>query len=344
MFSFRESHCRSGFFPLTLTRHTAAMRIGLFTNFERWELAAELFPELRQHTEIPANVIVGLEAFSQTAGSGALASDHACSRTLEFPWDLTRYNDWAIRQDIQLVSKLRELKPVPASNRIIGNPSDICMEDGATMEHCVINVNEGPVHIGRNALVMEGCMLRGPVSVGEGAVVKMGTSVYGATTIGPGCMIGGEVKNSIFFEYSNKAHHGYIGDAVIGAWCNLGAGTTCSNLRNNAAPVKVWHIRSKAFVEAGLKCGLIMGDHSRCAINTSFNTGTVTGVSVNLFQPGHLLPKYIPSFSWGVDTGIRYRFDKAIADINNWMGFKGKRLSDQDIDQLKDIYNNTDQL
>jgi UDP-N-acetylglucosamine diphosphorylase / glucose-1-phosphate thymidylyltransferase / UDP-N-acetylgalactosamine diphosphorylase / glucosamine-1-phosphate N-acetyltransferase / galactosamine-1-phosphate N-acetyltransferase len=152
---------------------------------------------------------------------------------------------------------------------------------------------------------MEGAMLRGPVSIGDRSIVKMGAAIYGATTIGPGCIVGGEIKNSIFFSYSNKAHDGYIGDAVIGSWCNLGAGTSCSNIRNTATPVKIWNIHQHCFMEAGLKCGLIMGDYSRCGINTSFNTGTVVGVCANIFQSGSLQPKYIPSFSWGSDTGIR---------------------------------------
>jgi UDP-N-acetylglucosamine diphosphorylase/glucosamine-1-phosphate N-acetyltransferase len=187
-------------------------------------------------------------------------------------------------------------------------------------------------------------MLRGPVAIGEGAVVKMGAALYGATTIGPGCIIGGEVKNSVFFSFSNKAHDGYIGDAVIGSWCNLGAGTSCSNIRNTATPVKVWNISQHRFMEAGLKCGLMMGDYSRCGINTSFNTGTVVGVCANIFQSGSLQPKYIPSFSWGSDTGISYDPSKAIADINNWMAFKSRTLTQLETEQLKTLYSNTEKL
>lgn len=205
-------------------------------------------------------------------------------------------------------------------------------------EHCYINASGGPVYVSSGVEIMEGVMLRGPIFIGRDSVIKMGATVYGATTIGPKCIVGGEVKNSVIFGYSNKAHEGYLGDAVIGEWCNLGAGTSCSNIRNSASPVKVWLMDRKIFVKAGLKCGLLMGDYSRCSINSSFNTGTVVGVCANIFKPGNLLPKFIPSFSWGPTSKVRYTFEKAISDIDSWMSFKGLSITKEQVKSLQYIF------
>ena len=254
---------------------------------------------------------------------------------IRYPWDLFQVNALAITMDFEWLKKEFRSSKISGTNRLIG--SDVFIEKGATMEHCFINSEGGPVYIGKNATIMEGCMLRGPVSIGDGAVVKMGTRIYGATTIGPGCMVGGEIKNSIVFGYSNKAHDGYLGDSIIGEWCNLGAGTSNSNIRNNASPV--WVYTPNGPVNAGLKCGVMMGDYSRTAINTSINTGTVIGVSANVFGQG-LTPKYIPCFSWGSEGIERYKFDKAKADIENWKSFKGQSVSEQESNILKHIFDN----
>jgi UDP-N-acetylglucosamine diphosphorylase / glucose-1-phosphate thymidylyltransferase / UDP-N-acetylgalactosamine diphosphorylase / glucosamine-1-phosphate N-acetyltransferase / galactosamine-1-phosphate N-acetyltransferase len=344
MLSFSEIHCRENLFPFTLTRHTADIRTGIFTIREKWKMAAALFPGLHLPDHIPANIVPGPVFFKAIAEQGY---DQAILQTVSFktityPWQLPAINEWAMLQDFELVKMTEISRSISPTNKISGDPDLILIEEGAVVEHCFLNTSKGPIYIGRNAEIMEGSMLRGPVSIGEGAVVKMGAAIYGATTIGPGCMVGGEIKNSIFFSFSNKAHEGYIGDAVIGSWCNLGAGTSCSNIRNTATPVKVWNMHQHSFLEAGLKCGLLMGDYSRCGINTSFNTGTVVGVSANIFQSGSLQPKFIPSFSWGSDTGIRYHFDKAISDINNWMAFRQRSLTEQEKEQLKNIYSNTE--
>jgi len=191
---------------------------------------------------------------------------------------------------------------------------------------------------------MEGSLIRGPFALCEGATVKMGTKIYGATTVGPYCVVGGEIKNSVLFGFSNKGHDGYLGDAVIGEWCNLGAGTSNSNLKNNAGEVKIRDHRTGRLISAGAKCGLLMGDYSRSAINTSFNTGTVVGVCCNIFGEG-LTPKYIPSFSWGygdegqagVKTG-RYDLEKAFRDIASWKRLKGHALTEAEIQNLKYIF------
>jgi UDP-N-acetylglucosamine diphosphorylase/glucosamine-1-phosphate N-acetyltransferase len=184
---------------------------------------------------------------------------------------------------------------------------------------------------------MEGSLIRGPFALCEGATVKLGTKIYGATTIGPYSIAGGEIKNSVIFGYSNKGHDGYLGDAVIGEWCNLGAGTSNSNLKNNAREVQIWDIGSKRFVAAGTKCGLLMGDYSRSAINTSFNTGTVVGVCCNVFGEG-LTPKYIPSFSWGFDNKQKYQLDKALRDIASWKRFKGRELTGAEVQNIQSIF------
>jgi UDP-N-acetylglucosamine diphosphorylase / glucose-1-phosphate thymidylyltransferase / UDP-N-acetylgalactosamine diphosphorylase / glucosamine-1-phosphate N-acetyltransferase / galactosamine-1-phosphate N-acetyltransferase len=255
-------------------------------------------------------------------------------KTIQYPWDIFRLNDWALRQDYELLTRKRKPAPVSKTNRVI-KPSQLFIEKGAKVEHCIINASTGPVYIGKNAEIMEGCIIRGPFAMGEGACLKLGTKVYGATTLGPRCVAGGEIKNSVMFGYSNKAHDGYLGDSVIGAWCNLGAGTTNSNLKNNAGDVKVW--TPKGQLNAGIKCGVMMGDYSRTAINTAINTGTVIGVCCNIYGTG-LTPKYIPSFSWGSEGVNRYDYKKAMLDIEGWKKLKGETVSGNEKSILKYIF------
>jgi UDP-N-acetylglucosamine diphosphorylase/glucosamine-1-phosphate N-acetyltransferase len=252
---------------------------------------------------------------------------------IAYPWTIFQLNAWALKQDFELITSGRKPGKVSATNHISG--TEIFIEKGARVEHCFINAEEGPVYIGKNATVMEGSMLRGPVAVCEGATVKMGAKIYGATTIGPGCIVGGEIKNSVFFGNSNKAHDGYLGDSVIGEWCNLGAGTSNSNLKNNASPVFVWTPHGPQNV--GIKCGVLMGDYTRTAINTSINTGTMIGVGCNVYGTG-LTPKYIPSFSWGSEGVERYELEKAFADIHNWKALKGHAITEVEKKILKHIF------
>jgi UDP-N-acetylglucosamine diphosphorylase / glucose-1-phosphate thymidylyltransferase / UDP-N-acetylgalactosamine diphosphorylase / glucosamine-1-phosphate N-acetyltransferase / galactosamine-1-phosphate N-acetyltransferase len=257
-------------------------------------------------------------------------------RLIQYPWDIFRLNDWALRQDFQLLVSKRRSQAIPKTNKVIKS-SQLFIERGAKMEHCIVNASTGPVYIGKGAEVMEGSVIRGPFAIGEGACLKSGAKVYGATTLGPYCVAGGEIKNSILFGYSNKAHDGYLGDSVVGEWCNLGAGTTNSNLKNNASAVKIW--TPKGQMEAGAKCGVMMGDYSRTAVNTAINTGTVIGVSCNVFGVG-LTPKYIPSFSWGSEGVNRYNFDKALSDIEGWKQLKGQTISTGEKSILKYIFDN----
>ncbi|HYC40140.1 MAG TPA: putative sugar nucleotidyl transferase [Chitinophagaceae bacterium] len=257
-------------------------------------------------------------------------------QTIQYPWDIFRLNDWAIRQDFSLLIKKRKSQPISRTNKVVGR-GNVFLEKGARVEHCVLNAAAGPIYIGRQAEIMEGAMIRGPFAMGADSCVKMGARIYGATTLGPGCVVGGEVKNSVLFGYSNKAHDGYLGDSVVGEWCNLGAGTTNSNLKNNASDVQLWTPRGR--VNAGRKCGIMMGDYTRTAINTSFTTGTVVGVCSNVFGTG-LTPAYIPSFSWGSDGIQRYEFEKAIPDIDDWKQLKGKRITENEKLILKHVFDN----
>jgi UDP-N-acetylglucosamine diphosphorylase/glucosamine-1-phosphate N-acetyltransferase len=251
-----------------------------------------------------------------------------------YPWDMVKLNAWAIEQDFEFLRKFVKGQRIPSSNKTINAPG-IFIEKGASVEHCYLNASEGPIYIAKGALIMEGTSIRGPVSIGSGATVKMGARIYGATTIGPGCIVGGEIKNSIFFANSNKAHDGYLGDSVVGEWCNFGAGTSCSNIKNTASPVMVW--TQNGPIDAGLKCGVMIGDYSRTAINTSINTGSVIGVCAHVFGTG-LTPKYIPSFSWGSDGIERYVFDKALQDIAAWKSLKKENTTDREKFILKHIF------
>ena len=257
-------------------------------------------------------------------------------KSINFPWDIFQLNDYAIKEDFDLLTQKRKSQKLSKTNRAM-NAKGIFIEKGARVEHCILNAEDGPIYIGKNSFIMEGSSIRGPFACGEGAVIKMNSRIYGATTIGPYCAVGGEIKNSVFFAYSNKAHDGYIGDSVIGEWCNMGAGTTNSNIKNNAGIVKVW--TPKGEMSAGVKCGIFMGDYSKTAINTSINTGTVIGVCSNVFGQG-LTPKYIPNFSWGCEGLKRYEPEKAFVDIGAWKNLKGLTLTDNEKTILTYIFNN----
>jgi len=255
-------------------------------------------------------------------------------KEIKYPWDIFGINGWAIENDVDWLKKHKKFQRLSETNKVT-KPENIYIEKGAVVEHCYLNATDGPIYIAKGAIVMEGAMLRGPIAIGECAVVKMGAKIYGATTVGPYCSVGGEIKNSVLFGYSNKAHDGYLGDAVVGEWCNMGAGTSCSNVKNNASTISVYTPHGLAAV--GLKCGVLMGDYSRTAINTSINTGTVIGVSCNVFGTG-LTPKYIPSFSWGSEGIERYDLNKALEHIDNWKKLKQQTLTTAETVILKHIF------
>ena len=256
-------------------------------------------------------------------------------------WDLFRLNAEAIEQDYQLLTKDRRSKPLSFTNRVL-QEDRIFVEEGAKIECASLNAGTGPIYIGKDAEIMEGANIRGPFAICEGAQVKMGAKIYGPTTIGPYSKAGGEIKNVVISGYSNKGHEGYLGNAVLGEWCNLGADTNNSNLKNNYEEVKIWSYPDQRFVKTGLTfCGLIMGDHSKTGINTMFNTGTVVGVSANIFGDGY--PRnYIPSFSWGGAAGFKnYNLRKAFDVAERVMGRRKIELTDVDKKILDHIYTST---
>jgi UDP-N-acetylglucosamine diphosphorylase/glucosamine-1-phosphate N-acetyltransferase len=259
---------------------------------------------------------------------------------LENTWDIFSKNDAQIRIDFEHITKGKTSQKISNTNTLIGN--DIFIEEGAKVEAAILNSSTGPIYIGRHAEIMEGSAVRGPLALGDNAVLKLSTKIYGATTIGPGCKVGGEVNNSVFFQNSSKAHDGFVGNAVIGEWCNLGADTNNSNLKNNYEEVKIWSEAKSTFVKTGLQfCGLIMGDHSKCGINTMFNTGTVVGVSANIYGGG--FPRnFIPSFSWGGSAGmLEYKLEKAILTASKVFARREKEFTQADAQLFQHIFEQT---
>jgi UDP-N-acetylglucosamine diphosphorylase/glucosamine-1-phosphate N-acetyltransferase len=234
--------------------------------------------------------------------------------TVEKTWDIFAKNDQAIRDDFALLTSDRKSQPIPKSVNVI-SPENIFIEEGAKLEFVTLNASTGPIYIGKNSEIMEGSVIRGPFALCEEAQVKLATKVYGATTVGPHCRIGGEVNNSVLFGYSNKGHDGFLGNSVLGEWCNIGADSNNSNLKNNYEEVKLWSYETENFAKTGLQfCGLMMGDHSKCGINTMFNTGTVVGVSTNIFGSG--FPRnFVPSFSWGGSSGFTTYLTKKAFEV-----------------------------
>ena len=255
------------------------------------------------------------------------------------PTDLFSFNEKAIDFDFELLTKGRASQELSATNGFLGNAEDLFIEEGATIEFSTLNTKTGKIYIGKNAEVMEGCNLRGPIALCEDSKFNLGAKIYGATTIGPHCKVGGEVNNIVIFGYSNKGHDGFVGNSVIGEWCNLGADTNSSNLKNNYASVKLWNYRTKRFVDTGLQfAGLIMGDHSKTAINTQFNTGTVVGVAANIFKSG-FPPNLIENFSWGGMKGDeKFKLEKAYEVAEKAMARRKVAFTEVDRNILKYVY------
>lgn len=258
--------------------------------------------------------------------------------TIKNTWDIFSKNAEALQADFDLLTKGRTSQPISDTNQV-KSPENIFIEEGATVEFCILNASTGPIYIGKNALMMEGCMVRGGLALCENAIVKMGAKIYGAVTAGPGCKIGGEVNNAVLFANSNKGHDGFLGNSVLGEWCNIGADTNTSNLKNNYAPVRLWNYKTEGFAKTGLQfCGLMMGDHSKCGINVMFNTGTVIGVSANIFGSG--FPRnFIPSFSWGGASGFTaFRTDKAFEVAEAMMKRRNVEFDDTEAKILEHVF------
>ncbi len=359
------------FAPLSLTRPIGDLRIGILTNTERWNRFSkdvEVFyqtesylqskfpnhsnPDIHVNAQfIPTDSqmqrIAELKQNEQLVSNGKwLAKKGNGSLEIELNeeivfieerWNLFQFNDKAIQNDYEMITNGRTSQQLSATNTIIGDVSNIFLEEGAIVEAAILNASKGPIYIGSNAEIMEGSIVRGPLAMLDHSALKLGTKVYGATTLGPHCKVGGEVNNVIFQAYSNKGHDGFLGNALVGEWCNLGADTNSSNLKNNYGNISTYSFEKKSEVETSTQfMGLCMGDHSKCGINTMFNTATVVGVSSNIF--GADFPdKFIPSFSWGGKELVPFKFEKAIEYSNNMMNRRGMQLSEAEIQILRHI-------
>ncbi|BFP39240.1 GlmU family protein [Flavobacteriaceae bacterium GF1] len=266
----------------------------------------------------------------------SIAYEDECM-TIKNTWDIFSKNDEALRADFDLLTQGRKSQPISDTNTVIGDA--IFLEEGAQVEASILNTTTGPIYIGRNALIMEGCIIRGGLALCDNSVLKMGAKIYGASTFGPYSKVGGEVNNAVLFAYSNKGHEGFLGNSVLGEWCNLGADTNTSNMKNNYAKVRLWDYKTEGFAHTGLQfCGLMMGDHSKVGINTMFNTGTVVGVSANIFGSG--FPRnFVPSYSWGGASGFTtYRTPKAFETAKAMMHRKGVEFDTTEQSILEHVF------
>ena len=257
---------------------------------------------------------------------------------IEYTWDIFSKNAEALQADFDLITEGRKSQPISKTNNVI-NGDNIFLEEGASVEYSILNATDGPIYIGKDAQVWEGAMIRGSFALCNNATVKMGGKMYGATTVGPFSKVAGEVSNSVIFGYSAKGHEGYLGNAVLGEWCNIGADSNNSNLKNNYAKVRLWNYATEKFDQTGLQfCGLMMGDHSKTAINTMFNTGTVIGVNCNIYVPG--FPRnFVPSFSWGGASGFSsYLPKKAFEVAKVMMARRGVSFDDVEARILEHVF------
>ena len=359
--------------PLTLTRPVGDVRIGILTNVERWKLVepeAEIFFETEGYLNakyptisnadlvvnaalIPNDeVIAAILALSENEeliaennwfarkGTGAVKVTYTGETPLVISqrWHLFQKNEQALKSDFSLLTAGRMSQQLSRTNTIIGDATQIFLEEGAVVEAAILNTTSGPIYIGKDAEIMEGSIVRGPLAMCEHSALKLGTKVYGPTTLGPHCKVGGEVNNVVFQAYSNKGHDGFLGNALIGEWCNLGADTNTSNLKNNYGLISTYSYEKGEEVKTDTQfMGVCMGDHSKCGINTMFNTATVIGVSSNIFGAG-FPAKFVPSFTWGgAEESVTFKLDKAIEYANNMMTRRGLQLTEAEVGILKHI-------
>lgn len=335
----------SELFPAVASREHLHIHASCLPNEQLVKAIQQLSSGQKLVKEEEVVAYIGADSYSNTQLDTFESVEFTGAITLiRHPWDLFLNNDLCIKQDFELLTQNRTSSAISSSNRVIGD-GPIFIEEGAFVECATLNTTDGPIYIGKNATVMEGSHLRGSFFLGENATVKMGAKIYGATSIGADCKVGGEINNTIIFNNSNKAHDGYLGNAVIGEWCNIGAATDASNLKNNYDQVRVWSYPSQRFIKTSLQfCGLLMADHSRCGIHTMFNTGTVIGVSVNVFGAG--FPRtFIPSFSWGGAQGLTtYQIEKALTSIRAMKSRRSKTVDQAEEKMLRTVFENTAQF
>lgn len=361
------------FAPHSLTKPIPFIRCGILTNIERYKLLCpeihlgfittaylqDHFTALNQAIDVDATIIPTPELIRSlislnpneyisyenqiiaTFGEALIEVNYDGKPLIQLNnrWDLFKRNGEVLALDFDLMTSHKKSQTLPASSTLIGNPSLLFIEEGAVVQAATLNVTSGPIYIGANSEIMEGSLIRGPFALCENGQLKMGAKIYGATTIGPHCKVGGEVNNVVFESYSNKSHDGFLGNGYIGSWCNIGADTNASNLMNNYGIVDVHDYETGKTISSGEQfVGLHMGDHSKCGINTMFNTGTAIGVGCNVYGPG-FFKKHIPSFSFGEPTRLfPYRFDKALEGIESMMSRRGKTLSEGELNILKHIH------
>lgn len=339
-----EDHLQA-VFPLESTSDNVFINGSVIATEELWNNIKSLKP---QEQLVHQNTIIASRATDAVVKFGKTISIDTSLNDIEYdgefiqichPWDIFSYNEQVLKADFNLLTKGRESQKLPEHVTVVGS-EHIFLEEGAVINAgCIINATTGPVYLGKNAELLEGVMIRGAVAICDNAVVKMGAKIYTGTTIGNNCKVGGEISNVVFFANSNKGHDGYLGNAVIGEWCNLGADTNCSNLKNNYDKIKVWDEYNFKSIQTGLTfCGLLMADHSKCGINTMFNTGTVVGVSANIYG-GSFPEKFIPSFAWGGSEGMTtYKLEKALETAERMMSRRNKTLSEQEIKMFETIF------
>ena len=368
---------RVNYYPLSFTRPIAYFRVGIFTIKEKWEqyyksvsvktedylsakfalkvqkdnlwIDARIFPSQALISELNSlrigealaknGTIFAFRNSTFTRDKLNIIDSNASFNSIENLWDIFLDNDREINSDFEFLAK-RKSQTLNQSNTLIGDK--IFIEKGAKVSCSILNTENGPIYIGKDAEIMEGSLVRGPFAMLNNSVLKMGSKIYGATTLGPFCKVGGEVSNAVFFGYSSKAHDGFLGNSVIGEWCNLGADTNNSNLKNDYAEVKLWNYETESFKNTGLQfCGLIMGDHTKCSINTMFNTGTVVGVSANIFGSG--FPRnFVPSFSWGGASGFSvYKLAKVFDVVEKVFVRRKLKFDKVEKDILSHVYDMT---
>lgn len=371
---FDEPNLRKALLPLTFTRPVAELRIGILTIREKWQqyfLSAHCYfktedylqgkfpsittPDLSINGAVCPNEHLVVEINKLTEGEGlvsqgmVLASKGVLKKRIDYfqevciirtPADLFTYNGAEIREDFKRITKGRTSCEVTDKHTIVYNPENVFIENGVKIRASIINAEDGPVYIGKDVEIQEGAIIKGPFAACQGAVVAMGSKMRGDNTLGPYCKVGGEVSNTIFIGYSNKVHDGFIGNSVIGEWCNLAAGTNVSNLKNNYSSIKVHSYVNEALEDSGkIFHGLIMGDYSRCGINAMFNTGSVVGVSCNVYDAA-FPPKFLPSFAWGSAAGfVEFRLDEAFEVAKKGMARRKVELSTEDVNILTHIFN-----
>ncbi len=325
------------FYPFTTTIAFSQLQIGKYTMLQRWQQLQIIAKQKLSNIPLYSLPTVALVEYILEHKKFPTHINKYCI-ALTNSIDFVKCTTAFIAIDVAIASarkgKKKDVQPLPAYIMHSGN-NEVILEKDVVAKHCFLNTDDGPIYISKGSTIQEGVCLRGPIYVGQNTTIKMGATIYANTIIGNNCIVGGEVKNSIIMNNTNKAHYGYLGDSMVGEWCNLGAGTTNSNIKNNCSSVMLG--LGSEEVNAGFKFGTLIGHYSRTAINTAINTGTVMGISCNIFANG-LTPKILPNFSWGV-TGQKYIFDKAINDIEKWMLLKNVNLNKATINQLKKIYN-----